>query len=120
MDTQGVQEVLNEITRKVPGTEGAFLITADGFPVVSTLETGEQEGRCTAVGAILYDAAQKAVAELHLGGLEAVITKATEGYFVISHAQDELFLMVLAKEDVPMGLVLMRMKKALPVLRKLL
>ncbi len=120
MDTPKVQQILNEITRKVPGTEGAFLITEDGFPVVSTLETGEQEGRCTAVGAILYDAAQKAVSELHLGDLEAVITKATGGYFVISQARDELFLMVLAGEDVPMGLVLMRMKKALVEIRKLL
>jgi predicted regulator of Ras-like GTPase activity (Roadblock/LC7/MglB family) len=120
MNTEAIQQILSEIVRKAPGVKGAFLITEDGFPVISTLETGEEEVRSTAAGAILYDAALKGIRETDLGELEAVATIGTKGYFVVTRAKEGLFLMVSANEDVPLGMVLLRVKKALPGLRDLL
>jgi hypothetical protein len=117
MNAEVVNSTLSEIVKKAPGVKGAFLITEDGFPVMSTLETGEEEGRCTAVGAILSDAGEKGIRELNLGNLEAVVTLGTDGYFVITRAAQGMLLMVVALPEVPLGLVLLRVKRALQRLR---
>ena len=120
MDVRAIKEVFENIKARIHGLQGLLLITEDGFPIVSTLESGEWEERSTAVGAILCDAAQRGVEELGLGELEAVVTFGEKGYFVLRRLKRGAILMAVASPDVALGMVLLRLKKALPLLRKVI
>ncbi len=114
MDISRIKQVLGDINDKVKGLDSMLLITEDGFPIASTLDTGDKEIRSTAAGAILCDAGLRGIKELDLGDLEAVVTLGTKGYFVLNRIKDGAILVAVASRDVALGMVLLRIKKALP------
>ncbi len=119
MDVGKVREIFLKIKENVPGIREVLVITEDGFPVVSTLDAGDEEVRYTAGGAILCDAGQRGVNELGLGSLEAVVTVGSDGYFVLSPVTDETVMMIIASSDVALGMVLMKLRKTLPIIREM-
>ena len=112
------QRVLERIADGIPGLAAVVCLTEDGFPVVSTMDSGEPEWRTTAAGALLSEAGARGVRELDLGSLDAVITVGRKGYFVISRIGPGHLLMGIAGSRVPMGLLLLRFRKYLPALRQ--
>jgi predicted regulator of Ras-like GTPase activity (Roadblock/LC7/MglB family) len=116
MDVAVIRRLFEATKRDVRGIDRLLLITDDGFPIVSTLDAGEEEVRTTAVGAILCDSGQRGIAELALGELEAVIVVGDEGYFVLSRIRPGAILMVSASPDVALGMVLLKIRKARPEL----
>ncbi len=116
MDILTVKNVFTSIQENVLGLKALFLITDDGFPVVSTIETGDEEVRSTVVGAILCESGQRGIKELNLGTLEAVITVGSEGYFVLTKLRDGMLFMAVASQEASLGLVLFRVKRAVPII----
>lgn len=118
MEIEKIQRLFTDIKKNVNGLLGLLLITEDGFPIISTLEAGEEEIRSTAVGAILCDSGQRGIRELNLGEFEAVITLGTEGYFVLTRIREGAILMALASHDVALGMVLLKIRKVKPEIMK--
>jgi len=116
MDILAIKNVFSSIQENVPGLKALFLITDDGFPVISTIETGDEEVRSTVVGAILCESGQRGIKELDLGKLEAVITVGSEGYFVLTKLRDGMLFMAVASQEASLGLVLFRVKRAVPII----
>lgn len=120
MDTAAIQHTFQGILKNVSGLHHLLLISDDGFPILSTLEAGETEGLTTAVGAILCDAGQRGIRELALGELEAVITIGSDGYFLLARICSGTLFMAVASHDAPLGLLLFRARRAVPVIRSAL
>jgi predicted regulator of Ras-like GTPase activity (Roadblock/LC7/MglB family) len=118
MNVSRIQQILSDIKDRVRGLDGLLLITDDGFPIVSTLDTGEREVRSTAAGAILCDAGMRGITELDMGNLEAVVTLGSKGYFVLNRIKKGAILMSIASPDIALGMILLRIKKALPEIMK--
>ena len=116
MDTQTAENILSDIVRRTPGLHGMLLITDDGFPIVSTLQAGETEMKSTAVGAILCEAGERGIGELALGQMDVVVTIGSSGFFVVRRVAEGILLMAVAAQDVLLGTVLLRIRKALPQL----
>jgi|GEM_PF-4229562 hypothetical protein len=117
MEVEKIKTEIERIVRGVEGVRSVFLITDDGLSVVSTLETGEEEIKSTAVGAILCSAGERGSTELELGDFNAVVTIAERGYFVISRVKKEFILMVVAGSEVPLGIVLLNIRRAIRRIR---
>ena len=120
MDTVAIKSTFETILKNVPGLHQLLLITDDGFPILTTLEAGDKEGLSTAVGAILCDSGQRGIRELALGELEAVITIGSNGYFLLARICGETLFMAVASPDAPLGLLLFRVKRAVPIIRNAL
>jgi predicted regulator of Ras-like GTPase activity (Roadblock/LC7/MglB family) len=116
MNIEAIRHVFEQIRYNLTGIDRLLLITEDGFPIVSTLASGEQEGRTTAMGAILCDAGERGIRELELGQMEAVINVGSNGYFITCKICDGALLILVAGHHVPLGLALARIKKAKPEL----
>jgi len=104
------------MVKNTPGLIGVLLITDDGLPIASTVQTPDTELSSTAVGAILCDAGQRGIQELGLGSLEVVVTLGTQGFYVVTRIVEGILLMAVASPDVLLGMVLLRFKKAKPLL----
>lgn len=116
MDVGSIKALFDSLKEENRGIAELLLISDDGFPLVSTLETGDREVCSTAVGAILCDAGQRGIRELDLGELEAVITLGSGGYFVLTRIAPGTLFMTLASEEASLGLVLLRVKQARTVI----
>lgn len=116
MDSAAIKEMFLGIKKNVPGLEQLLVITDDGFPIISTLDAGEDEVRSTVVGAILCDSGQRGIKELDLGELEVIITLGSGGYFILTRIKEGILFMAIAAPDVSLGLVLLRIKRAKPSL----
>lgn len=118
MNIEAVKAIFKQISKNNDGLDRLLLITDDGFPLVSTLDSGDQEGRTTAVGAILCDSSERGIRELALGQMEAVINVGSDGYFILSRICEGAILMAVAPHEVSLGLVLYRIRKAKPEILK--
>ena len=116
MNIEAIRHIFENIRCNLTAVDRLLLITDDGFPIVSTLASNEQEGRTTAMGAILCDAGERGIRELELGRMEAVINVGSDGYFITCKICDEVLLILVAGHQVPLGLALARIKKAKPEL----
>lgn len=114
MDIEAVKKVFKQICKNVDGLDRLLLINDDGFPLVSTLDSGDQEGRTTAMGAILCDSSERGIRELALGQMEAIINVGTDGFFVLSRICEGAILMAVAPHEVSLGLVLYKIRKTRP------
>ncbi len=120
MDAHAIRKVFLDVKRRVQGIRDILLVTSDGFPIVSTLETGEAEARSTAVGAIICDAGRRGVEELHLGEIDFSVTFGTQGWFRMRRLREGHILLAVAEgEDAaPLGLILLRLKRAVPAIEE--
>ena len=120
MDTEKIREIFREIKGKGDGIKDILLVTEDGFPIVTTLETGDEEARSTAVGAIICEAGQRGIRELELGHIDVSVIIGTKGYFIIKRLQQDSIMMVIVDDRAtaaPLGLSLLRIKNAVPKIK---
>jgi len=117
MEIEKIKAEIEKIVKGIEGVRSVFLITDDGLSIVSTLETGDEEIKSTAVGAILCSAGERGSGELELGDFNAVVTIAEKGYFVISRVRKGFILMVVANSEVPLGIVLLNTRRAIKKIR---
>ena len=121
MNIEKIREIFREIKGKGDGIKDILLVTEDGFPIVTTLETGDEEARSTAVGAIICEAGQRGIQELELGHIDVSVIIGTKGYFIIKRLQQDSIVMVIVDDHgtaVPLGLSLLRIKNAVPKIKR--
>jgi len=120
MNVTKIKALLDEMTSRVTGIKNILIVTDDGFPIVSTLEAGDEEMRATAVGAIISEAGQRGIKELELGDIELNIAIGTYGYFVMKRLITGTVLLVIVdsknESSSPLGLVLLRVRRMVPEL----
>jgi predicted regulator of Ras-like GTPase activity (Roadblock/LC7/MglB family) len=117
MNIEKIREIFTEIKGKNDGIKDILLVTEDGFPIVTTLETGDEEARSTAVGAIICEAGQRGIQELELGHIDVSVIIGTKGYFIMKRLQQDSIIMVVVDDRgtaAPLGLSLLRIKNAVP------
>ena len=115
MDVKRIKEIFTDIKKRTRGVRDVLLVTEDGFPIVSTLDSGDEEARSTAVGAIICEAGQRGVGELNLGEVDLSVTIGTEGYFVMKRLSVGAIMLLIVDRDesaAPLGMVLMRVRNA--------
>ena len=94
------------------GVEGAAIVTHDGLLVLSKLVSDVDGETFAAMSAAMTGAAETAVAELGKGDVERVIVESRKVKLVSAGAGGETIVVVLARPDANLGLVLIELKKA--------
>ena len=119
MDTLKIKKIFEDTKKRVQGIRDILLVTDDGFPIVTTLDTGDEESLSTAVGAIISDAGQRGVKELSLGEINLSVVIGTDGYFVTKRLQQGAIIMTIVDNSdmaASLGLCLFRLRRMVPEL----
>jgi len=114
MNLQQLNTVFDRLIERTRGIRSILLVTDDGFPIVSTLESGDEEVQSTAVSAILTEAGERSVSELDLGNLDAVVSIGSDGYLIQKRLATNATILLVAEPQVMLGLALARLRQALP------
>ena len=111
---------LAELVRLNPQIEGSALVSSDGLMISSQLPANFDEDRVAAMSAALLTLGERAVDELEKGVPEQVTVKGDKGYIILTSADSEAVLIVLAKPDVKLGLLYLDIKNTSKKLKELM
>jgi len=102
--------ILDELKR-TGGIAGSAIVSRDGLAIASDL--GEKNvDTFAAMSAAMQGAAETAASELKQGSLKQIIVDADEGKIITISTGEEAILVILAKQGINLGLVLLELGKA--------
>ncbi len=117
-------EMLNSILRDLNSTSGEIeacaVISTDGLVIDALLPVGMDEDRVGAMSAAILSLGERTARELARGELEQVLVKGSGGYILLTHANAESVLTVVAKPNARLGLIFLDVKRAAEALAKVL
>jgi predicted regulator of Ras-like GTPase activity (Roadblock/LC7/MglB family) len=117
-------EMLTSILSDLNGTsaeiEASAVISTDGLMIAALLPAGLDEDRVGAMSAAMLSLGERTATELARGELEQVLVKGDEGYILMTHANDESVLTVVAKPNARLGLIFLDVKRAAEAIGKIL
>ncbi|MCW5876721.1 MAG: roadblock/LC7 domain-containing protein [Anaerolineales bacterium] len=103
---------LQALLEGTPEIEGAAVVSPDGLAIASALADGIEEDRVAAMSAAMVSLGERIARELGRGVMEQVYVRGSEGYAVLTAAGPQAMLTVMARGDVPLGLLLLELRKA--------
>ena len=104
-------EILQNL-RKIGDIQGSSVISRDGLVIASDLSKSTDEETFAAMSAAMQGAAETAVSELKQGALNQIIIDAQNGKIITISAGEKAILVILAKPDINLGLILLELGKA--------
>ena len=103
-----------------PDVEASALVSVDGLVIASSLPSGVEEDRVSAMSAAMLSLGERIASELGRGLLSQVYVKGGNGYVVLTAVGTEAVLTVLARQGAKLGLVFLEMRRAAQGLETLL
>lgn len=112
MQQQLASSVLSDLNSSSVDITASAVISSDGLPIASLLQGNVDPDRVGAMSAALLALGNRTTKELMCGELEQVIVKGTDGYTLLIQAGDDTVLVVTARENAKLGLILLDARRA--------
>jgi predicted regulator of Ras-like GTPase activity (Roadblock/LC7/MglB family) len=106
-----MEQILKEIN-KTGGIDASAIASRDGLLICSSLSKQQQAETLVAMSATMIGAAEAAAYELGKGIPDNIVVESKNGKLIVIGAGPKAFLLVMARPDTSLGLVLIQMKKA--------
>jgi hypothetical protein len=110
---------LRDLQAGTPDIEASAVVSVDGLIMASSLPTGVEEDRVSAMSAAMLSLGERIAMELGRGVLDQVYIRGSQGYVVLMAVGEEAVLTVLARKDAKLGLIFLDMKRTAADLAKL-
>ncbi len=105
-------ERILKVINKESGIDGTAIASRTGLLICSTLPDQHQAEILVAMSATMIGAAETAASELGKGIPDRVIVESRDGKIIGMGAGKKALLLVMAKPDVNLGMLLVELKKA--------
>jgi uncharacterized protein len=102
------------------GLEASAVVSVDGLIMASSLPSGVEEDRVSAMSAAMLSLGERIATELGRGTLEQVYVKGVKGYVMLMAVGEEAVLTGLVHKDAKLGMIFLEMGRATQDLAKLL
>ena len=103
---------LRDLQISTPDVEASAIVSVDGLIIASSLPSGVEEDRVSAMSAAMLSLGERIASELGRGLLDQVYIRGENGYVFLSAVGEEAVLTVLARKEAKLGLVFLDMKRA--------
>lgn len=110
--TERLVRRLQELQMSTPDIEATAIVSLDGLTIASSLPSGVEEDRVSAMSAAMLSLGDRIAIELGRGMLDEVYVKGENGYVVLRSVGEEAVLTVLAREQTKLGLLFLDMRRA--------
>jgi uncharacterized protein len=118
--TEMMVDRLRDLQSGTPDIEASAVVSVDGLIMASSLPSGVDEDRISAMSAAMLSLGDRIASELNRGNLEQVYIKGSDGIIVLMAVGDEAVLTVLARAQAKLGLIFLDMKRSVEDLVRLL
>jgi predicted regulator of Ras-like GTPase activity (Roadblock/LC7/MglB family) len=110
---------LRDLQAGTPDIEASAVVSVDGLIMASSLPSGTDEDRISAMSAAMLSLGDRIASELKRGTLERVYISGSDGIIVLMAVGEEAVLTVLARSSGKLGLIFLDMKRAVEDLTRL-
>ncbi len=110
--TERLVRRLQELQMNTPDVEAMAVVSVDGLTIASSLPSGVEEDRVSAMSAAMLSLGERIASELGRGMLDEVYVKGEMGYVVLRAVGEEAVLTVLARQQTKLGLLFLDMRRA--------
>ena len=118
--TEMMVDRLRDLQAGTPDVEASAVVSVDGLIMASSLPSGVDEDRISAMSAAMLSLGDRISSELKRGTLDRVFIKGSDGIIVLMAVGDDAVLTVLARAQAKLGLIFLDMGRATEDLERLL
>ena len=118
--TEMMVDRLRDLQAGTPDIEASAVVSVDGLIMASSLPSGVDEDRISAMSAAMLSLGDRIASELNRGTLEQVYIRGSEGFIVLMAVGEDAVLTVLARKSAKLGLIFLDMGRAVEDLERLL
>lgn len=103
--TEQLVERLRDLQASSGDVEAAAIVSVDGLSIASSMPTGIEEDRVSAMSAAMVSLGERISSELGRGMLQQVYVKGENGYVILTSVGEEAVLTVMARREAKLGLI---------------
>jgi predicted regulator of Ras-like GTPase activity (Roadblock/LC7/MglB family) len=118
--TELMVDRLRDLQAGTQDIEASAVVSVDGLIMASSLPSGVDEDRISAMSAAMLSLGDRIASELRRGQLNQVYIRGTEGIIVLMAVGEDAVLTVLARNTAKLGLIFLDMKRATADLERLI
>lgn len=118
--TELMVDRLRDLQAGTQDIEASAVVSVDGLIMASSLPTGVDEDRISAMSAAMLSLGDRIASELRRGQLNQVYIRGTEGIIVLMAIGTDAVLTVMARNTAKLGLIFLDMKRAAIDLERLI
>jgi predicted regulator of Ras-like GTPase activity (Roadblock/LC7/MglB family) len=102
-----LESILQNLVTSTSDVQGAALVSPDGLPLASTLPSGMDEERVSAMSAAMLSLGERIGNELSRGVIDRLYVEGDKGYGILTSCGEEAVLLVLASKAAKQGLLML-------------
>jgi hypothetical protein len=106
-----LEGILQNLVTSTSDVQGAALVSPDGLPLASTLPSGMDEERVSAMSAAMLSLGERIGNELARGDIDRLYVEGDKGYGILTSCGEEAVLLVLASKAAKQGLLMLEIKR---------
>ena len=106
-----LEGILQNLVTSTSDVQGAALVSPDGLPLASTLPSGMDEERVSAMSAAMLSLGERIGNELARGAIDRLYVEGDKGYGILVSCGEEAVLLVLASKAAKQGLLMLEIKR---------
>ncbi len=118
--TEMMVDRLRDLQAGTPDIEASAVVSVDGLIMASSLPSGVDEDRISAMSAAMLSLGDRIASELSGGKLERVYISGDAGIIVLMAVGEEAVLTVLARSTAKLGLIFLDARRTAEDLARLL
>jgi uncharacterized protein len=103
--------ILQDFVSSTPDIQGAALVSPDGLPLASTLPSGMDEERTSAMSAAMLSLGERIGKELARGTVDRILVEGDNGYGILMGCGEDAVLLVLANQGAKQGMLMLDIKQ---------
>lgn len=115
-----LESILQNLVTSTSDVQGAALVSPDGLPLASTLPSGMDEERVSAMSAAMLSLGERIGNELARGTIDRLYVEGDKGYGILTSCGEEAVLLVLADKKAKQGILMLEIKRVAEDLKKAL
>lgn len=120
INTQKLTSILQNFVSSTSDVQGAAVVTPDGLSLASSLPSGMDEERVSAMSAAMLSLGERIGGELNRGGIERIYVEGEDGYGILTSCGEDAVFLVLASKAAKQGVLMLEIKRSLAELKMIL
>jgi len=120
ISTEKLGSLLQGFVSSTNDVQGAAVVTPDGLPLATSLPTGMDEERASAMSAAMLSLGERIGGELARGNIERIYVEGDKGFGILTSCGEDAVFLVLASNAAKLGLLMLEIKRTLAELKVVL
>ncbi|MEQ8995785.1 MAG: roadblock/LC7 domain-containing protein [Coleofasciculus sp. B1-GNL1-01] len=112
--------IIKDFASAASDVEGAAVVTPDGLPLATTLPSGMDDERVSAMSAAMLSLGERIGKELVRGAIDRIYVEGEKGFSVLTSCGEDTVFLVLATKEAKQGLLMLNIKRTVGELRMVL